>query len=509
MSFGSLALGKGEKTRFWVVPSMRGGSRLPSRGKDQDDSRPSAAASTRPEKPFAQGGDDEPPRACMPSRACRRALPIAHGRPPPFPKVHSAGRTGRAATAINSEVRNWRSAEAAFGILWVHSLARLDRCSPIVLSMPIRLGDLADDDASLELRCRQCGRTVQLPGKLLAQSYGVNMSLAALIARMRCERDRMVKRRIVLDSTEASREAYRRKLSSIGRSGTSPPASSRARSDRPGTIRSQLPMTHPHHRGGDAARKRGECEGFSGGGAWCGAMKWTDLGALAMLQYPDPDGRLRAWARGFVRGTTTDTMALLKDLGAGVSDMILYQSRDAEGTQSPMATLDRGWGSCRDFAVLFAVRAAWALAPGSSQDISTPRPGTVATGQHTPGPKSSCRERAGSHSTPRTQCRWRQPDPGRGRAGHQPGGARRRELRRRIRRPSRYDSRGQRHGLRSCHGCPVIAGQSALPSEGARHVPQFGRVDVGHAAKIGRRGRPQCKSQRGRQIGCPHEILTQ
>ena len=39
-----------------------------------------------------------------------------------------------------------------------------------------------------------------------------------------------------------------------------------------------------------------------------------------MLQYPDPDGRLRDWARGFVRGTTTDTLALLKDLGAGVSD---------------------------------------------------------------------------------------------------------------------------------------------------------------------------------------------
>ena len=81
---------------------------------------------------------------------------------------------------------------------------------------------------------------------------------------------------------------------------------------------------------------------------------WTDLGALTALQYPDPDGRLRGWARGFVRGTTTDTLALLKDLGAGVADAILYQSRDEEGTQSPIATLDRGWGSCRDFAVLFA-----------------------------------------------------------------------------------------------------------------------------------------------------------
>jgi transglutaminase-like putative cysteine protease len=76
--------------------------------------------------------------------------------------------------------------------------------------------------------------------------------------------------------------------------------------------------------------------------------------ALTTLQYPDPDGRLRDWARGFVRGSTTDTLALLKDLGAGVADAVLYQSRDEEGTQSPLATLDRGWGSCRDIAVLFA-----------------------------------------------------------------------------------------------------------------------------------------------------------
>jgi transglutaminase-like putative cysteine protease len=82
--------------------------------------------------------------------------------------------------------------------------------------------------------------------------------------------------------------------------------------------------------------------------------EWTDLGGLAMPQYPDPQGRLRAWARAFVRGTQTDTLALLKDLSAGVSGQFSYQPRDDEGTQSPIQTLDRGWGSCRDFAVLFA-----------------------------------------------------------------------------------------------------------------------------------------------------------
>ena len=39
---------------------------------------------------------------------------------------------------------------------------------------------------------------------------------------------------------------------------------------------------------------------------------------------------------------------------AGVSKCISYQSREDEGTQAPPETLDRGWGSCRDFAVLFA-----------------------------------------------------------------------------------------------------------------------------------------------------------
>ncbi len=79
----------------------------------------------------------------------------------------------------------------------------------------------------------------------------------------------------------------------------------------------------------------------------------TDLGALMFQQYADPTGRLRDWAWAFVRGAQTDTLTLLKDLSAGVSAWINYQSRDDEGVQSPVQTLDRGWGSCRDFAVLF------------------------------------------------------------------------------------------------------------------------------------------------------------
>ncbi|MCW5735225.1 MAG: transglutaminase family protein [Enhydrobacter sp.] len=79
----------------------------------------------------------------------------------------------------------------------------------------------------------------------------------------------------------------------------------------------------------------------------------ADLGQLAMPQYPDPTHRLRLWAEAFVRDRPTDTLALLKDLSGGITGWVGYRSREDEGTQAPIETLDRGWGSCRDFAVLF------------------------------------------------------------------------------------------------------------------------------------------------------------
>jgi transglutaminase-like putative cysteine protease len=92
-----------------------------------------------------------------------------------------------------------------------------------------------------------------------------------------------------------------------------------------------------------------------------------DIAASAIsypFRYSDPRGQLRDWVQAFVRSNPTDTLSLLKDLSAGVSRSILYQSREDEGTQSPTQTLDRGWGSCRDFAVLFA-EAARALGFGA------------------------------------------------------------------------------------------------------------------------------------------------
>ena len=79
-----------------------------------------------------------------------------------------------------------------------------------------------------------------------------------------------------------------------------------------------------------------------------------DLGRMAEQHYVDPGDQLGGWARGFVRGASTDTLALLGDLNAGIGAQLDYQSREEEGTQTPVETLRRGWGSCRDFAVLLA-----------------------------------------------------------------------------------------------------------------------------------------------------------
>lgn len=84
------------------------------------------------------------------------------------------------------------------------------------------------------------------------------------------------------------------------------------------------------------------------------ADDWTDLGALAVPQYADDTGRLSKWVERFVMARPTDTLSLLKDISNGITAEISYQTRETEGTQGPLETLDRRWGSCRDFAVLFA-----------------------------------------------------------------------------------------------------------------------------------------------------------
>lgn len=81
--------------------------------------------------------------------------------------------------------------------------------------------------------------------------------------------------------------------------------------------------------------------------------EWTDLGALTVQQYADPDSRMQDWARGFAGNSPTDTLTLLKDISAGINGRSQYEVREIEGTQTPHETLDQCRGTCRDFAVLF------------------------------------------------------------------------------------------------------------------------------------------------------------
>jgi transglutaminase-like putative cysteine protease len=79
----------------------------------------------------------------------------------------------------------------------------------------------------------------------------------------------------------------------------------------------------------------------------------TDLGPLRLQSYLDSGGQLRDWTQGFVAGSPTGTLSLLRDLCAGVAAQVTYEVREEEGAQTPVQTLERGRGSCRDFAVLF------------------------------------------------------------------------------------------------------------------------------------------------------------
>ncbi len=89
-----------------------------------------------------------------------------------------------------------------------------------------------------------------------------------------------------------------------------------------------------------------------------------DLGRMLERHHPDPHRRLAAWAEGFIRSNPTGTLALLADLNAGVGAWVSYQSREAEGTQTPIESLTRGWGSCRDLAMLL-IEAARSLGFGA------------------------------------------------------------------------------------------------------------------------------------------------
>lgn len=78
-------------------------------------------------------------------------------------------------------------------------------------------------------------------------------------------------------------------------------------------------------------------------------------------QHPDPQRRIDDWARRFVRRDgETPTLGMLTDMTAAIRREFTYMSRHTKGTQTPIETLDRGKGTCRDYAMLM-IEAARAL----------------------------------------------------------------------------------------------------------------------------------------------------
>jgi transglutaminase-like putative cysteine protease len=90
----------------------------------------------------------------------------------------------------------------------------------------------------------------------------------------------------------------------------------------------------------------------------------SDLGRLRERHYPDPRGLVDLWAKQFILETPTNTFNLLATMNAAIRGSFDYHAREAEGTQSPVETLETGSGTCRDYALLF-IEAARALGFGA------------------------------------------------------------------------------------------------------------------------------------------------
>lgn len=77
--------------------------------------------------------------------------------------------------------------------------------------MPILLRDLVEANATLVVRCRQCGKTVYMAIKEMVAHEGADAKVMDLVLRMRCSEDGMVPDAwIELDDTAANHEAKRR-----------------------------------------------------------------------------------------------------------------------------------------------------------------------------------------------------------------------------------------------------------------------------------------------------------
>lgn len=90
--------------------------------------------------------------------------------------------------------------------------------------------------------------------------------------------------------------------------------------------------------------------------AWPFTYSAEDLPDLARSierQHADPRRVVDRWAAKFLSSDDrTDTLDLLAAMTETIQSDFDYQAREEEGTQTPLETLERGAGTCRDYAVL-------------------------------------------------------------------------------------------------------------------------------------------------------------
>jgi transglutaminase-like putative cysteine protease len=79
-----------------------------------------------------------------------------------------------------------------------------------------------------------------------------------------------------------------------------------------------------------------------------------DLGRTIERHYSDPERAVTDWTRQFLVGGAgqTSTEVFLLAITTGIKQSFKYETRHEPGIQSPVETLQRKAGSCRDFAVL-------------------------------------------------------------------------------------------------------------------------------------------------------------
>jgi len=79
-----------------------------------------------------------------------------------------------------------------------------------------------------------------------------------------------------------------------------------------------------------------------------------DLESYLRPHHEDQEGVLIHWAHQFLEGDQESkrTRDVLTRMNAHIRDTLKYEARNEEGTQTPLETLERGSGTCRDFALL-------------------------------------------------------------------------------------------------------------------------------------------------------------